>query len=65
MSEQENRISIDDEIAMVINTRYTISDQIAIIRQKDTKPEEYAKFFDFAEEVKAKVKASRKKEITE
>ncbi len=44
-------------IASVISARYSIDDQIAILRQKDTKPEEYQAFFDFAEEVKSKVTA--------
>lgn len=53
------RVSQDEEIASVIKAKYSIDDQIAILRQKDTKPEEYAAFFTFAEEVKAKVKAAR------
>lgn len=51
------RISQDKMIANVIGARYSIDDQIAILRQKDTKPEEYEAFFAFAEEVKEKVKA--------
>lgn len=50
------RISRDEMIAKVINTQYSIDAQIAILRQKDEKPEEYAAFYAFAEEVKAKVK---------
>lgn len=44
-------------IATVINTKYSIDDQIAILRQKDTKPDEYAEFCAFAEEAKRKVSA--------
>jgi len=55
MQKQEMRISREEMIAKVINTRYSIDDQIAIIRQKDTKPDEYEEFYTFAEEVKAKV----------
>ncbi len=58
----ENRISREQEIAAVINAKYTIDDQIALLRQKDTKPEEWAAFNAFAEEVKAKVTASRNAE---
>lgn len=53
----ENRISRDEMIGQVIGARYSINDQIAILRQKDTKTEEYEAFFRFAEEVKAKVTA--------
>ncbi len=49
--------SREEVIAAVIAGRYSIDDQIAILRQKDTKPEEYQAFYDFAEEVKAKVTA--------
>ena len=52
----EGRISRDEMIGLVIGSKYSINDQIAILRQKDTKPEEYQEFFDFAEQVKAEVK---------
>ena len=59
--EQEQKgMTIDEEIAAVIDAKYSIDTQIAIIRQKDTKPEDYEEFFNFAEEVKRKVKESRK-----
>ena len=53
------RVSREAEIASVIKARYSIDEQIALLRQKDTKPEEYEAFFAFAEEVKAKVTAAR------
>lgn len=52
---QEVRISREEMIANVISAKYSIDDQIAILRQKDTKPEEFAAFNAYAEEVKAKV----------
>ena len=42
-------------IAKVINTRYSIDEQIALLRQRDSKPEEYDVFYAFAEDVKRKV----------
>lgn len=57
MNENAMRITRDEMIAKVINTRYSVDDQIAIMRQKDTKPEEYEAFYAFAEQVKADVKA--------
>lgn len=51
------KISREEMIGKVIASKYSIDDQIAILRQKDTKPEEYEAFFNFAEEVKAKVTA--------
>ena len=60
--EGNHRISINEEIAAVIDAKYSIDAQIAIIRQKDTKPDDYEEFYNFAEEVKRKVKESRKDE---
>lgn len=57
MENQNMRISREQMIAKVINAKYSVDDQIAILRQKDTKPEEYQAFFDFAEQVKQDVTA--------
>lgn len=54
---ENTRISREQMIANIIGSRYSIDDQIAILRQKDTKPEEYAAFNAYAEEVKAAVSA--------
>lgn len=53
--EDNMRITREEMIANVINTRYSIDDQIALLRQKDTKQDEYAEFYAFAEKVKADV----------
>lgn len=63
MENQSMKVSVNDEIDKVITARYPISEQIAILRQRDTKPEEFQAFFDFAEKVKADVKASRADEL--
>lgn len=55
MENQESKMTRNQEIAAVINTKYSIDDQIAILRQKETKPEAYEEFFAFCEEVKAKI----------
>lgn len=55
METNTQRISRDEMIALVIDSKYSIDAQIAILRQKDEKPEDYEAFFAFAEEVKRKV----------
>lgn len=55
MESKNMRISREQMIAKVISAKYSIDDQIAIIRQKDSKPDEYAAFYEFAEAVKAAV----------
>lgn len=56
MEKQSMRITQDQMIAKVINARYSIDEQIALLRQKEAKPEEYEAFYAFAEQVKADVK---------
>ena len=51
----ERGLTRDQEIAAVIDAEYSIDAQIALLRQKDTKPEEWAAFNVFCEEVKAKI----------
>lgn len=40
-----------------IRSRYSVSDEIAILRQRDTKPEEFAVYSAFAESCKAAARA--------
>lgn len=51
----ESGMTRAQEIAAVIDAKYSIDDQIALLRQKDTKPEEWVAFNAFCEEVKAKI----------
>lgn len=58
----ENNLTYEQEVALVIDSKYSIDAQIALLRQKDTKPQEWAEFNAFCEDVKKKVKESRKEE---
>lgn len=40
-----------------IRARYSMNQELAILRQRDTKPEEYAAYNDYVEQCKAEVKA--------
>lgn len=44
------------EIEKRIRKRYSLSQELAILRQRDTKPEEFEAYNTFAEECKAEVK---------
>ena len=59
-SEQERQywhtISYDDAVDAEIRKRYTISQEFAILRQRDEKPDEYATYFAYCEECKEYVK---------
>ena len=43
-------------VSRLIRERYSIDDEMAILRQKDTKPEEYEAYNTFCEECKAKAR---------
>ena len=44
-------------VSRLIRERYSVDDEMAILRQKDTKPEEWETYNTFCEECKAKAKA--------
>lgn len=45
-------------VEALIRERYSVSDEIAIIRQKDTKPVEYDEYYSYCEECKRKAKGN-------
>lgn len=47
----------DDAVNAEIRKRYSVSQEFAILRQKDEKPDEYAAYFTYCEECKALVQA--------
>jgi hypothetical protein len=46
-----------DMVNAMIRSRYTVSEELALLRQKDDKPEEYTDYYNFVEECKQAVKA--------
>lgn len=48
--------SYDDAVDAEIRKRYTVSQEFALLRQRDEKPEEYAAYYAYCEECKAYVK---------
>jgi len=45
------------EIEKKIRERYSVSDELAILRQRDSKPEEFVEYNAYAEACKEQVKA--------
>lgn len=43
-------------VSRLIRERYSVDDEMAILRQRDTKPEEYEAYNAFCEECKARAK---------
>lgn len=53
----DQSINYNEEVNSMIRQRYSLSEELAIPRQRDTKSEEFAAYNEYAEECKAKVKA--------
>lgn len=49
-------MSYDEAVDAEIRKRYSVSQEFAILRQKDEKSEEYAEYYAYCEECKAIVK---------
>ena len=49
--------SYDELVDYEIRKKYSASQEFAILRQKDEKPEEYAEYYAYCEECKAYVKS--------
>lgn len=52
----ENNLTYENRVNDLIRSRYTLSEELAILRQKDEKPDEYRAYFAFCEECKSKAK---------
>lgn len=53
-----NLTRYEDVAARAIRCKYSVDDEIAILRQRDVKPEEYAEYNAFCESAKAAAKAA-------
>ena len=52
-------ISYDEAVDAEIRKKYSVSQEFAILRQKDEKPEEYSEYFAYCEQCKAYVKEKK------
>lgn len=48
--------SYEEQVVALIRERYSSDDELAILRQRDSKPEEFKAYDDYCEECKATVK---------
>ena len=48
-----------EAVDMKIREKYSVSQEFAILRQRDEKPEEYAEYYAYCEECKAYVKQKK------
>ena len=52
-----NEEDYGNQVNDLIRRRYSLSEELAILRQKEEKPDEYRTYFAFCEECKSKAKA--------
>lgn len=57
MAEQMPKPSYDEMVNDEIRKRYSVSQELAILRQRNEKTEEYAEYYAYCEECKSKIKA--------
>lgn len=49
-------VEYSERVTKLIRERYSINDELAILRQRDTKPEEFEAYNTYAEECKKKAR---------
>ena len=59
--EHWQNVDYGEAINSEIRKKYTESEEFAILRQKDEKPDEYAEYFEYCESCKSFVKAQKEK----
>lgn len=52
------KLSYDEAVNEEIRKKYSISQELAILRQKEEKPEEYAEYYSYCENCKRLIKES-------
>ncbi|MBD5086702.1 MAG: hypothetical protein HDT32_05060 [Clostridiales bacterium] len=53
---EEKQAQYESKVDSLIRERYTLSQELSILRQQESKSEEYQAYFDYCEECKAKAK---------
>lgn len=54
--EKESVVTYENKIVAEIRKKYNVNQELAILRQRDTKPEEFAEYNEYVEQCKAKIK---------
>lgn len=56
LTQEQEPIPYKDRVIARIRAVYSVDDEIAIIRQRDTKPKEFQEYHSFVEKIKAEEK---------
>ena len=52
MHEPDLLLTYEQRIVLRVREKYSVDDELAILRQRDTKPDEFAAYNDFVERIK-------------
>ena len=61
--ETEAKIEYEAKIVSLIRKKYSVNQELAILRQRDTKPEEFTEYSKYVEKCKAEVKSELKEKL--
>lgn len=53
MEANKPNIPYEQRVVARVRERYSVDDELAILRQRDTKPDEFAEYNEYVEQVKA------------
>ena len=56
--EEKQTFDYQNLVVSLIRKKYSINQELAILRQQNSKPQEYEKYFDYVEECKLQAKSS-------
>ena len=56
MPQVEDTRSYEEKVVDGIREKYSLDQELAILRQRDTKPQEFQEYFNYVEEVKQNAK---------
>lgn len=51
-TEEEIVLPYEERVVNRIREKYSVDDELAILRQRDTKPEEFAEYYEYVEKIK-------------
>jgi hypothetical protein len=54
--QKENENDYENKVVQLVRQKYNINQELAILRQRDSKPLEYQQYFDYVETCKSKAK---------
>lgn len=53
MTAQTDADAYNERVNELIRERYSLSEELAVLRQRDTKPDEFRQYYNYAEQCKA------------